>query len=170
MVRDIISLTYYSLDSWHDNDILHTSRYNWWFLFCHPQKNHISPLVWCYPFSIYHSPLPLHLTCTWQIPLIVFSRNLSCRDFSHSAFQVSCSFSGYRSTASETLRNILVPGSVESLDRSLRPPMEDHRLAATCDSSTYPFVLSMSGGHLHHPKPVDGHDEGKSRTCKFLNS
>jgi len=71
--------------------------HNWWFLFSHPKKNHIPLLVCCYTFSIYHSPLQLHLTCTWQIPLIVFSRNFSRWDSSQFAFQVSCPFSGYRS-------------------------------------------------------------------------
>jgi hypothetical protein len=69
--------------------------HNWWFLFSHPQKNHIPLLGWCYPFSSYHSALPLHLKYTWQIPLIVCPRNVSGRDFSHSALQVSCPFSGY---------------------------------------------------------------------------
>ena len=71
--------------------------HNWWFLFSHPQKSHIHLMVWCYPFSIYHSPLPQHLICNWQNPLIVFSRNFNRRDSSHSALQVSCPFSVYRS-------------------------------------------------------------------------
>ena len=71
--------------------------HNWRFMFCHPKKNHIPLSVCCYTFSIYHSPLQLYLTSTWQIPLIVFSRNFSRRHCSQFAFQVSCSFSGYRS-------------------------------------------------------------------------
>jgi len=61
------------------------------------RKIHNHLLLHCYPCPIPHLVLPLYVSYTLPIPLIVFTENLPYRDSEHSAFQTHIHFPSLKS-------------------------------------------------------------------------